>query len=289
MKKLIFFINANVLLLFPVIHQQMICCTRHSEELSLCSGRKILKAKNHNFKLQKLNYQSPKMNRIDRLFGILTLLQSKKYVSAEKIADKFQISVRTVYRDIKALCEQGIPVSFEQPKGYFIVQGYFLPPVAFNSDEANALLLIESIVYGFTDKSIQTHYGNALNKIKAVLRNSQKEKLEFLDNNIKLQIPPCFKNNYEYLSVLQNTISSKTILEFEYKNNKDEISKRQAEPIGLIFYALNWHLIAWCKKRNEYRDFRVSRILNIRNTGIPFSRTDHIELNDYIKMLPVNY
>ena len=84
------------------------------------------------------------MNRIDRLFGILIMLQSKKYVTAEKIADKFHISIRTVYRDIKALAEQGIPVSFEQPKGYFIVQGYFLPPVAFNSHEANALLLRNS-------------------------------------------------------------------------------------------------------------------------------------------------
>src|SRR4026207_1994638 len=74
------------------------------------------------------------MNRVDRLFGILTLLQSKKYVPAEKIADKFNISVRTVYRDVKALIEQGIPVSFEQYKGYFIVQGYFPPPVFFSSE-----------------------------------------------------------------------------------------------------------------------------------------------------------
>src|SRR5437868_8761376 len=107
------------------------------------------------------------MNRIDRLFGILTLLQSKKYVTAEKIADKFGISVRTVYRDIKAMGEQGIPVSFEQNKGYFIVQGYFVPPVSFSCEEASALLLMESLVSGFADKSIQTHYSSALNKIKA--------------------------------------------------------------------------------------------------------------------------
>lgn len=229
------------------------------------------------------------MNRIDRLFGILTLLQSKKYSTAEKIAEKFNISVRTVYRDIKALAEQGIPVSFEQPKGYFIVQGYFLPPVAFNSDEANALLLMESLVYGFADKSIQTHYSNALNKIKAGLRNSQKEKLEFLNDNIRLQVPSCFTNNYEYLSVIQSTIASKTILEFEYKNNSSEISERQAEPIGLIFYALNWHLIAWCNMRNDYRDFRVSRILRLKNTEIPFCKANHIALSDYMKLVPVDY
>ncbi|MEP7164786.1 MAG: YafY family protein [Ferruginibacter sp.] len=229
------------------------------------------------------------MNRIDRLFGILTLLQSKKFVPAEKIADKFHISVRTVYRDIKALCEQGIPVSFEQSKGYFIVQGYFLPPVAFNSEEANALLLMESIVYGFTDKSIQTHYSSALNKIKSVLRHSQKEKLEFLEANTRHQFPVCMSNDYEYLSMLQSGVSSRGIIEFDYKNSKEEVSRREVEPIGLIFYAFSWHLIAWCHLRNDYRDFKVSRILTIKNTDRAFHKQDHISLNDYMKLLPVNY
>ncbi len=89
------------------------------------------------------------MNRIDRLFSILTFIQSKKYVPAEKIAEKFNISLRTVYRDMKALGESGIPISFEQYKGYFVMQGYFLPPVSFTSEEANAFLLMEAIVSGF--------------------------------------------------------------------------------------------------------------------------------------------
>src|ERR1700712_2244104 len=169
------------------------------------------------------------MNRIDRLFGILTLLQSRKFVTAEKIADKFSMSIRTVYRDVKALCEAGIPVSFEPAKGYFIVQGYFLPPVSFSTEEANALMFMEAIAYGFTDKSIQTHYSNALNKVKAVLRTSQKEKVEMLGNNIKLQVPACFKYEFEYLSVLQSAISSKISIEMEYKNSNNETSLRQAE------------------------------------------------------------
>jgi len=229
------------------------------------------------------------MNRIDRLFGILTLLQSRKYVSAEKIADKFNMSIRTVYRDIKALCESGIPVSFEPARGYFIVQGYFLPPVSFSTEEANALLFMEAIAYGFSDKSIQTHYSNALNKVKTVLRNSQKEKVEMLSNNIRLQVPACFKYDFEYLTLLQDAIASKIILEMEYKNNNNEISVRRIEPIGLVFYALSWHLIAWCLIRQDYRDFKVARILQLKITEAPFTKTDHIELNNYLKMLPVNY
>jgi predicted DNA-binding transcriptional regulator YafY len=223
------------------------------------------------------------MNRIDRLFGILTLLQSRKYVAAEKIADKFNISVRTVYRDIRALCEQGIPVSFEQGRGYFVVQGYFLPPVSFSSDEANALLLMETLVNGFTDKSIRTNYSNALNKIKAVLRSSQKEKLELLQQNTLLQIPARFMNDFEYLSVIQNAITARTIIEIEYRNIKEEVSRRNVEPIGLIFYALNWHMIAWCHLRKEYRDFKVFRILKIKATEQPFIQKEHMELNEYLK------
>jgi predicted DNA-binding transcriptional regulator YafY len=229
------------------------------------------------------------MNRIDRLFGIITMLQSKKYVPAEKIAEKFKMSVRTVYRDIKALCEQGIPVSFEQHKGYFVVQGYFLPPVSFSSDEANALLLMESFVSGFADKSIQTHYSTALHKVKAVLRSSQKDKLEILHNNMRWQLPARINNDYEYLSVLQEAIASAHIIEVDYKNNKEETSKRKVEPIGLVFYAFSWHLISWCHKRQDYRDFKVSRILKIYNTGLPFTKHNHIDLNEYMKQLPVSY
>jgi predicted DNA-binding transcriptional regulator YafY len=229
------------------------------------------------------------MNRIDRLFGILVLLQSRKYVTSEAIGEKFGISIRTVYRDVKALCEQGIPVSFEQHRGYFIVQGYFLPPVSLSFEEASALLLMENLVYGFADRSVHKNYTTALNKIKAVLRSSQKEKLETLSKNIKLQLPSCINNDFDYLTILQDAISARTIVEMEYKNNHNEISKRIVEPIGLIFYAFSWHLIAWCHMRQDYRDFKIVRILRLKNTGSPFTKDDHVAINDYMKLLPVNY
>lgn len=229
------------------------------------------------------------MNRIDRLFGILTLLQSRKYITAEKIADRFNMSIRTVYRDIKALGEQGIPVSFEQHKGYFLVQGYFLPPVSFNMDEANALLLVESLVSGFGDNSIKNHYATALTKVKAVLKSSQKEKLENLNQHIKLQVPQRLNYNFEYLSLIQHAISEKNIIELNYKNNKEELSKREVEPIGLIFYAFSWHLIAWCHFRNQYRDFNLTRIICLKNLETPFKKTVHMPLSDYMQILPVNY
>lgn len=229
------------------------------------------------------------MNRIDRLFNILTLLQSKKYVPAEKIADKFQLSIRTVYRDIRALNESGIPVSFEPQRGYFIVPGYFLPPVAFTSQEANAFLLSQAIVKGFSDKSIQKHFDTGLNKIKAVMRPVDKDNTEALSNNIRMHVPECFVVDAEYLSALQTAISSKLTVELHYKNNKQEVSRRLIEPIGLNFYALGWHLVAWCTLRKEYRDFKVARILSLRSTSQPFSRHEHISLDDYLKKIVTTY
>ena len=181
------------------------------------------------------------------------------------------------------LTEQGIPLSFEAGKGYFVVQGYFLPPVSFNNEEANALMLMEHLIPGFADQSIQKHYTSALNKVKAVLKTPQKEKLELLNESIRLQLPECIKNDFQHLSVLQQLISSRSLCKITYVKNNNESSERNIEAIGLIFYAFNWHLIAWCHQRQEYRDFRVSRITDIKCLDEPFQKTDHISVGDYMQ------
>ena len=126
------------------------------------------------------------MNRVDRLIAILTTLQSKRSVSADYIADKYEISIRTVYRDLKALNEIGVPIYFEPNKGYSILQGFFLPPVSLSSEEANALILITTLSEKFADKSIKQHIDNALDKIKAILRSTDKEKADLLQTQIRI-------------------------------------------------------------------------------------------------------
>lgn len=229
------------------------------------------------------------MNRIDRLFGIMTLLQSKSFVTSEAIEARFSISIRTVYRDIRSLCDLGHPIGFEPNKGYFVVQGYFLPPVSFTTEEANAFLLMETLVASFADQSISRHYSTALNKVKAVLKLSQKEKVEDLQHNIRLQVPQRFQSDFEYLATLQTAISKKHILEMDYSSNKEEVTTRRVEPIGLIFYAFSWHLIAWCHLRQDYRDFKVSRIRRINETGQPFLKTEHLPMSHHMAKLPVDW
>ena len=227
------------------------------------------------------------MNRVDRLFGIVTLLQSRKYVSAERISEKFEISIRTVYRDIKAIGEAGIPVSFEPNKGYFIIPGYFTPPVSFTLEEANALLLSQSLIGGFGDRSVQSTFDSALTKIKAVLKQVDKEKVAILDESIKLQLPKRLTFEFEYLAKIQHAITEQTQIKMTYLSLKEESLERVIEPIGLVFYAFSWHLIGYCQLRKDYRDFKIERIKVLNKTLNPFEVENHIPLSSY--KLPVNY
>ena len=88
-----------------------------------------------------------------------------------------------------------------------------------------------------------------------------------------------------YLTIIQSAIVNRTILNLTYENPQGEASSREVEPIGLTFYSLNWHLIAWCHLRQDYRDFRTSRIQNLQTSIKPFHKKDHIELNEYLQQI----
>src|SRR6201994_1288718 len=144
------------------------------------------------------------MNRIDRLHAILTHLQSKKKVTAQEMADRFNISLRTVYRDVKALDESGVPVIGEAGSGYTIMEGYRLPPVMFTQEEASALLLGAKLAEQFTDGSVKRHFNAALFKIKAVLRTDDKEYVDSLTDSVAVisRYAPEADSSRQYLSIL---------------------------------------------------------------------------------------
>lgn len=225
------------------------------------------------------------MNRIDRLLGIITLLQAKKHRTVPQIAQHFGISERTVFRDLRAIGEIGVPVMFEPEKGYSVGSGFFLPPVSLTAEEANALSLAEPLVIRFADKSVQQHYGTALSKIRMVLGRMQQERLDHTRRQTAHFVPDHYAHLMpatDYLVPIQNAIVERRILRIGYVNQQEEESLREVEPIGLTFYSLNWHLIAWCHLRGEYRDFRTSRISQLTVTLQPFRKTDHISLQEYL-------
>jgi predicted DNA-binding transcriptional regulator YafY len=225
------------------------------------------------------------MNRIDRLFGMTTLLQARRYTSAEQLAEQFGISVRTVYRDIKALGEQGIPVSFEVRRGYFLVQGYFLPPVSFSAEEASALLLLETLGATLADHSIRPHVAAALQKVRAVLRPSDQDRLTQLAGGIKLHVPEYQEGHTQYLATIQMAIANRRVLELDYSDKEGRRTRRRVEPIGLVFYNFTWHFVGWCQLRQGYREFRVARLLHLAATTQPFTQQALLSLTDYIASL----
>ena len=228
------------------------------------------------------------MNRIDRLTAILIHLQTKKVVKAEEISDRFEISLRTVYRDVKALMEAGVPIGSEAGKGYFIVDGYHLPPVMFNQEEASALLTAGKLVEKMTDDSIRKAYDSALLKIKSVLNSAEKDHLENLQSSIAVYRMPDHQPEFpnQFMSDVQKAISKKEVLSMTYySTGKQEHTTRFVEPIGVVYYSGRWHLIAWCRLRNGYRDFRIDMIQTLEHAGERFDPRGHPTLQEYFNSL----
>jgi len=232
------------------------------------------------------------MNRIDRLTAILIHLQTKRVVKAEEISDRFEISLRTVYRDVKALMEAGVPIGSEAGKGYFIVDGFHLPPVMFTQDEANSMMLAGKLVEKMADKSVRLAFDSALYKIKSVLNESEKDTLETLDSHIEISFrgraadaPADQSFPDHFMTEIQRAVAKKQVLRIDYCNNGGEVSQRFVEPIGIFYYSLAWHLIGWCRLRNGYRDFRADRIKELKNTEEKFEGRSMVSFKEYMQTM----
>lgn len=226
------------------------------------------------------------MNRIDRLAAILVQLQSKRIVKAQEIADRFSISLRTVYRDIKALDASGVPIIGEAGTGYSIMEGYRLPPVMFTKEEATALLTAEKLVGKLTDLSTQQTYDAAMFKIKAVLRFTEKDHLENMDRHIEVVESPSYsktKTETAYLQKILTAIADKLVLNIDYfAEHSQETSNRNMEPVGIYLMGRYWYLIGWCHLRKDYRTFKIDNIRYLSVTSISF-HTVHPALQSFLQ------
>jgi len=229
------------------------------------------------------------VNRIDRLQAILIQLQSKKVITAQEMADRFDVSLRTIYRDIRALEEGGVPIGAEAGIGYFLSEGYHLPPVMFTREEASALLLAGKKMEKHSDKTLQTNFDSALYKVKAVIDHDKKEALEDLES--KISIDPFgwqYRDHSANLMVskIQSILPYRQLAKINYHASyTGKKTERIVEPIGLCFYGNQWHLIAFCQLRQDYRDFRTERIERLEVVPRKFSKIDHLSLQYYLDKL----
>jgi predicted DNA-binding transcriptional regulator YafY len=222
------------------------------------------------------------VNRIDRLVAILIYLQGRRVTRAEDIADEFATSIRTVYRDIAALAEAGVPIVGEAGVGYSIVRGYHLPPVHFTTEEATALITANLLMDRFADKSLMSPMGSALAKIRAVLPPDHQDHITRLESRMSLPTSPRPTKSAS-LFAIQKALAERTVLRISYRGaGKADCMPRQIEPMGLTYYGDRWHLIAWCRIRQDYRDFRTDRIQELAALSERFEPRSNFSLDEFL-------
>ena len=202
--------------------------------------------------------------RLSRLTAILTQLQTKRLITATTLADKFNVSVRTIYRDIRALEQAGVPILTEDGKGYTLMDGYKIPPVMFSESQANALILAEQLVLKNRDSSFIKDYTEAVDKVKAVLKQADKDKANLLADRTRFEQNVKRERNSNNISQLQQALTNFKLTKIDYTNEQGKTSNRIIEPFALISTTENWLLVAWCRSRKEFRFFRLDRIANLQ-------------------------
>ena len=227
------------------------------------------------------------MNRLERISAILVSLQSRNVITAEQIAKRFGVSMRTVYRDIRVLEEAGIPVCGEAGSGYSLVQGFKLPPLMFTPEEAIAFLMAEKLVSNQSNGDTLELYRSGMDKIRAVLKSTEKNILEDFDQHIQLiEVYNLPRQEPAYiLQPLLKAILDKKAITIQYlAAYNNQLTNRIVEPQGIFFMSRSWYLLAWCRLRSDYRTFNLSRIRSLTIDNSNFEK-NHPSLQTLINNL----
>jgi predicted DNA-binding transcriptional regulator YafY len=231
------------------------------------------------------------MNRTDRLVAMVMHLQGRRLVRAEDMARHFEVSIRTVYRDIAALGEAGVPIAGEAGVGYSLVRSYHLPPVMLTADEAAGLFVGAELARKLTDASVSGPVTAALDKLRAVLPPDRRDHVERLAAQTVVVGRTAQGTStvgdpsaQPWLMAVQRGVAQRRVLRLRYRGaGKREASERAVEPLGVVFYGGSWYLVAWCRVRQDLRHFRVDRIQHLEMLAEPiaprpgFSLARHLE------------
>lgn len=227
------------------------------------------------------------MNRTDRLVAMVMYMQGRRVVRAEELARHFEVTVRTIYRDVSALGEAGVPVTGEAGVGYTLVKSYHLPPVMLTADEAAALFVGGEIVKRFTDASLHQPMGTALDKLRAVLPRERQDHVERLSRHTIVMERHCGGTEPEgqpWLMPLQRAVMQRRVVQLGYRGKaRAEETARDVEPLGVVFYGGGWYLVGWCRLRRDYRHFRVDRIRTLMQCEEVFPAREDFSLTRHLE------
>ncbi len=220
------------------------------------------------------------MRRADRLFRITQELRSDRWLTAQKLAELLEVSERTIYRDIQDLSLSGIPIIAEAGMGYRLMEGFRLPPLMFDEEELEALLLGVRMVGVWTDPLLANAAERAVARIEAVL---PERLLPELSRNTIL-VPP-FGPEAEVsdaLHLLRQAVRNYSKVKFNYQRADGEKSVRTVWPLGLAYWGRTWTMVAWCELRDEFRHFRLDRMNNLIESGESFTSQPGKTLEDFL-------
>jgi predicted DNA-binding transcriptional regulator YafY len=225
------------------------------------------------------------MNRTDRLLAIVLELQRKGKRRAEDLAATFEISKRTVYRDVQALCEAGVPVVALPGQGYSLMAGYFLPPLSFSTDEATMLLLGSEFIAEHFDAQYKAAAQSASRKIEAALSDKLRQEVRYLQGSIALVPMSVREGEREALRTIRRAVIERKRVQFLYhtrfsEDGASQRNRRDADPYGLINFFGAWYLVAYCHLRKARRNFRLDRCAEITILEKPFTRPANFTLAD---------
>ncbi|PTY01080.1 YafY family protein [Opitutus sp. ER46] len=228
------------------------------------------------------------MNRTDRLVAMVMHLQGRRVVRAEELARRFEISLRTVYRDISALAEAGVPILGEAGVGYSLVRGYNLPPVMLTADEAAALAVGAQMVRQFGDASVAEPMASAIDKLRAILPRERQEQVDRLGRQTVIRNPTCRPaaepQTQPWLLAVQHGVAQRRVLRLRYRSSAvGEETQRDVEPLGVVFYGGAWYLVAWCRLRGDFRHFRVDRVQGLELLPETFAARPDFSLTRHLR------
>nr|WP_295376738.1 YafY family protein [Pseudoxanthomonas sp.] len=222
------------------------------------------------------------MRRADRLFLIIHALRGRRTaLPARTLAETLAVSLRTVYRDVADLQLSGVPIEGEAGVGYLLRKGADIPPLMFNADELEALVVGTRFVRAFGGQRLSVGARSALLKIQAVLPPD----LQARAQRTRIYAPE-LKDRFEstgLLDRLHEAIEQRRVLRFRYADHSGEETRRDVEPLCLAFWGGSWTLGAWCRYRGDFRNFRPDRILQLDETGEIFDDDPERGLDAYFR------
>jgi len=221
-----------------------------------------------------------------RLFALLDHLRGRsRPVSADALADAFDVSTRTIYRDIATLQAMGAPLRGAAGLGYQLERGYFLPPLHFDPDEMDAIMLGMRLIAARGDVALGAAAHRVSGKLGASMNPAKAAVYQRLPLRAVTQASQERERSNRHLPMLRSAIRQRLLLELAYRDQARRDSQRVVRPLGLTLFDSVWLLTTWCHTRADFRNFRVDRILSVHNNGATFVHERGKRFEDYLRTL----